>query len=125
MQHISSAHQYLETLHKRLRETESTLNRTTGMPGSGSTINNNNINNGNGNDLRANVFAMNEQRQRLEPQLKAADSTFKEEFAQFHRTKQYDMRELLKNFGELQVSFSDHLRREWNSLKQNVEQLMV
>lgn len=67
MQHISSAHQYLETLHKRLRETESTLNRTTGMPGSGSTINNNNINNGNGNDLRANVFAMNEQRQRLEP----------------------------------------------------------
>lgn len=57
MQHISSAHQYLELLHKRLRENEVTLNRTTSGPNSS----------GDNNDLRANVFAMNEQRQRLEP----------------------------------------------------------
>ncbi|CCW62089.1 unnamed protein product [Phytomonas sp. EM1] len=53
----------------------------------------------------------------LEREMCGVEKTFKEEFGRFHHEKQYDMREFLKVFGELEIAFASSLKSKGEGLR--------
>lgn len=108
LQYMSTATNALEQLHRKAQELE--MSRSKAAPGTQDAIDN---------ELRSTT----EQKQRMEREMVDATRLFKEDFQQFHRNKQYDMKELLKMFGELQVAYAGALEKELGELRPVIEGL--
>ena len=48
--------------------------------------------------------------------LKKASETFTEELKRFHREKQYDIKQLLRSFVELQLEYANKMKKSWGML---------
>jgi hypothetical protein len=57
----------------------------------------------------------------LAQEIAHAEATFAEEVRRFHREKQYDIKQMLKAFVELQVEYSGKMKASWDSVLPSVE----
>lgn len=105
LNHMQCCTQYLGHLDKRANELQAVVDRAQG----------NNVA-----QAQRDVNIILEQRRQLQGDLTNAEKTFKEEFVEFHRNKQYDSREMLKVFGELQLGFAEEMRKEWEVLRPSI-----
>jgi sorting nexin-4 len=108
LSHMFSAQQYLSNLTKKSQELQATMAR-----GQQSNIA----------QIQSDVQFVNEQRARIEEDLRGAEKTFREEFVLFHENKQYDAKDMLKKFGMLELSFSESMKKEWEALVPMIETL--
>eukprot|EP00754_Rhynchopus_humris_P035230 Rhum_TRINITY_DN16776_c0_g1::Rhum_TRINITY_DN16776_c0_g1_i1::g.164378::m.164378/K17917/SNX1_2; sorting nexin-1/2 len=53
--------------------------------------------------------------------LKLASETFEDELKRFHREKQYDIKQLLRSFVELQLEYANKMRKSWETMLPSVE----
>ncbi|KPI90272.1 putative phosphoinositide-binding protein [Leptomonas seymouri] len=110
MSHMFSAQQYLRNLVKRSQDLQANMAR-----GQQSNVA----------QIQSDIQFVNEQRARLEEDLRSAEKTFREEFLLFHENKQYDAKDMLKKFGVLELSFSESMKQEWEALLPMVDTLKV
>jgi hypothetical protein len=62
-----------------------------------------------------------QRRDDLAQEIAHAEATFAEEIRRFHREKQYDIKQMLKAFVELQVEYSGKMKASWDSVLPSVE----
>eukprot|EP01059_Diplonema_ambulator_P015465 TRINITY_DN26607_c0_g1_i1.p1 TRINITY_DN26607_c0_g1~~TRINITY_DN26607_c0_g1_i1.p1 ORF type:complete len:419 (+),score=173.09 TRINITY_DN26607_c0_g1_i1:54-1259(+) len=55
----------------------------------------------------------------------SASATFAEELRRFHREKQYDIKQMLKSFVELQLEYANKMKKSWETLLPSVEAIKV
>lgn len=73
--------------------------------------------------MQNNLRLLTEQAQRLDHELVGARQVFQDELVRFHRDKQFDLRELLKVFGELELKYAGTMKHEWDALRPMIERL--
>lgn len=108
LSHMFSAQQYLRNLAKKGQDLQASMAR--GQQGSVVQI-------------QSDIQFVNEQRARLEEDLRSAEKTFRDEFVLFHENKQYDAKDMLKKFGMLELSFSESMKQEWEALVPMIDTL--
>ncbi|CCW69445.1 unnamed protein product [Phytomonas sp. Hart1] len=69
------------------------------------------------------LAALTAEKMHREREMCGIDKTFKEELCRFHREKQFDLRELLKVYAELEVTFASNIKSKWEGLRPRLEDL--
>jgi hypothetical protein len=67
------------------------------------------------------VKRVNEHLEQAKKQVGIFEANFREELRRFHREKQFDMKEILRQFVMLQRDYSDKMKRSWDDLIPTVE----
>ena len=52
-------------------------------------------------------------------------ATFKDELQRFHREKQYDIKQMLKSFVELQLEYANKMKKSWETLLPSVDSIKL
>lgn len=79
-------------------------------------------------EMRKLELELNNTTHRLEEskqELTAVENILQEELKRFHREKQYDIKQMLKAFVDLQVEYSNKMRTSWESVMPSVEAIQT
>lgn len=108
IQHVQSYMHELEATTRRVNELEGSI--PSAAPA-------------NRNAMHTTLHNLQETRRRMEQEFLEGERTFRAEFVKFHHDKQYDMKELLKVFGNMQLQYAANMSKEWDMLRPMVENL--
>lgn len=97
-----------EALARRAQETEACLPRATPQTRE---------------QMQNTLHSLNERMKRVGQELGEAKRILQGELVRFHSDKQFDMRQLLKVFGELELKYAGAMKKAWDRLRPAIESL--